>query len=61
MTDRLVQIDYIECDIPGALTLREYSRSLARERRASVPTRVNVRFRALAMSAMHRTPSRLAA
>ena len=61
MIDRLVQIDYIECDLPEAVTLREYSRTLARERRATAPARVSVRFRALAMSALHRTPRGISA
>jgi hypothetical protein len=54
MLDQLVQIDYIECDIPEALTLREYSRALARERRAAAQGHVSVRFRAAALSALHR-------
>jgi hypothetical protein len=54
MIDRLVQIDYTECDLPEGSTLRDYSRALARERRATTPTRVSVRFRALATTALHR-------
>ena len=50
----LVQFDYLECDIPQELTLREYGRALARERRA--PRRgVSARFRALAASHVRAT------
>lgn len=46
----LIQIDYLESEIPAEATLREYGRNLARERRHASHRGVSARFRALALS-----------
>jgi hypothetical protein len=53
----LIRIDYLECDIPQELTLREYGRALARARRQPRPHGISARFRALATS--HARPTTL--